>query len=429
MLTSRLSTTRRRGFIAPLTALLLVPLLGMLAFAIDIGYICVVQSDLQNAADAAALAGAEKLQPLYVEYYQANTSAAAQAAIIALATTNTHTFISPMYTAEQFSSYNMAGSKNITVPDSDVSFGFTDAQGNYTPYSTGSAFPNTITVITRRDNTANGPLPLFFGRLFGVGNEYLTATASATIYAGEISSMTPIPGVDSHILPVTLDYYEWLAFRATGISPDGTFQTRTNPEGVTVPEIQVYPDPKQAPGQFSLLDIGPPQNNVPAFRTWIDNGATPNDISYLNTTKDINGYLMLPPVPAATGTTGPDASPISPTNSREWKGGPGLKSTLLTNFQNEMWKPNLLPLFIPVSVTPYQAAQGQGQGSYYAIVGFVGVRISQAEGNGNNMNISVQPYGDIWSNTIIANAKPAGTQLTSVYGGTMTTFISAKLTK
>jgi uncharacterized membrane protein len=40
--------------------------MGMLSFSIDLGYIALVKTDLQTAADAAALAGAEKLQQLYV---------------------------------------------------------------------------------------------------------------------------------------------------------------------------------------------------------------------------------------------------------------------------------------------------------------------------------------------------------------------------
>jgi Flp pilus assembly protein TadG len=46
--------TRRRGATIPLFAILLVPLMGMLAFSIDIGWIALVKTDLQTAADAAA---------------------------------------------------------------------------------------------------------------------------------------------------------------------------------------------------------------------------------------------------------------------------------------------------------------------------------------------------------------------------------------
>jgi len=60
---------KRRGAVAPLTALLLIPILGMVFFSVDIGYIALTSMELQNAADAAALAAAEQLQPYYVQYY------------------------------------------------------------------------------------------------------------------------------------------------------------------------------------------------------------------------------------------------------------------------------------------------------------------------------------------------------------------------
>ena len=52
---------RERGQILPLAALMLVVLLGIGAFAIDIGYAYYAKRQLQSAADAAALAGAQDL--------------------------------------------------------------------------------------------------------------------------------------------------------------------------------------------------------------------------------------------------------------------------------------------------------------------------------------------------------------------------------
>lgn len=54
----RTPVTRRRGIVAVLSGLLLVFLLGMVAFAIDVGYMFVADAQLQNAADSAALAAA-----------------------------------------------------------------------------------------------------------------------------------------------------------------------------------------------------------------------------------------------------------------------------------------------------------------------------------------------------------------------------------
>src|SRR5207253_8247167 len=294
------NTHRRRGAMIPLFAVLLIPLLAMLAFSIDAGWMVLTRTDLQNTADAAALAGAERLQEMWVQYYSPGQPA--QATILTDALTNSGPD-SPMGTAEKFAVLNKAGGVNITLLDRDVTFGFTDAQGNYTsPYLGG--FPNTIQVIVRRDGVANGPLGLFFARIFGMSSIDITATARATIYSGTVTSLKAIPGVNAHILPVALDYKIWDSFYATGQSPDGVIHYNTTNAD---PQLHVYPYPGNAPGSFGLLDVGPPANNVPAFRNWIDDGETPNDINYL-----VNNNLV----------------PVSLAAPKQWKCGPGLKSTL-----------------------------------------------------------------------------------------------------
>jgi Flp pilus assembly protein TadG len=400
--------TRRKAAIVPLFALLLIPLLAMLAFSIDAGYMVLVKTDLQNSADAAALAGAEKMQSLYVQYNMPGQLK--QSAILLAATTNTTG--SPMATAEQFSHYNTAGNVQLTLLDQDVHFGFTDANGNYT--TTYNGFPNTIEVTVRRDNVANGPLPLLFGPVLGVSNASLQATARATIYSGTVNTLQSITGVGAHILPIALDYKVWDQFYATGLSPDGTIHNNvTNGD----PELHVYPTPGNAPGNFGLLDVGPPQNNAPAFRKWIDDGETPNDINYLLT----NSLL-----------------PVSLGAPKSWKCGPGLKSTLESDFQSQMWQPNLIPLFqavqypSPSNNNTYIGASGQGQNATYAIVGFVGVTISNASGSGNGMDISLQPMAVVDPTAVIQSMLPAGTQTSPLTPSlatttTITTFGSAKL--
>ena len=53
---------------APLVAVLMVVLLGMVAFAVDVGWMGIAQAELQNAADAAALAGAGQLMDPCVQF-------------------------------------------------------------------------------------------------------------------------------------------------------------------------------------------------------------------------------------------------------------------------------------------------------------------------------------------------------------------------
>jgi Flp pilus assembly protein TadG len=384
-----------------MTVVLLIPLVGMLAFSVDIGYMILVRAELQNAADAAALAGAEKLQDLYVNYYMPLQPQRAQ--IYNTATNNTGVWSSPKYAAKKYATYNKAGNVAITVPDADISFSYKDADGNTLAPAYPERFPNTITVVARRDNTANTPLSLFFGQVFNKNTVNLTATASATIYAGEATSITPIPGVNAHILPVALDINIWKQFLLNGTSGDGTVHYDDN----GVAQLFVYPNPGNAPGSFGLIDVGLPANNVPAFREWIDDGQTPNDIQYL-----LDNNML----------------PVSTTNGKWWKCGPGMKSTLVDNFAGVMGQPNLIPLFEPVSTSPYQAAQGSGSNAQYKVVGFVGVTVSQADGHGNSMDISVQPMAVVDPTIVITNPKPAAPPANPTLGSLTTTFISAKLT-
>jgi Flp pilus assembly protein TadG len=94
-------TQRRRGAVAILVALLLIPLLAMVAFAVDIAWIALTKADLQNAADSAALAGAGQLMDSYVKYYLPGQTQ--KSTILSTAQTN----------AKNYASYNAAGGGSI----------------------------------------------------------------------------------------------------------------------------------------------------------------------------------------------------------------------------------------------------------------------------------------------------------------------------
>ena len=141
---------------------------------------------------------------------------------------------------------------------------------------------------------------MFFAQIFGITSTNLTATASATIYAGDVSSLQVIPGVNAHILPVALDVNVWKNYAKGNLSsPWLSGNTSNGPNGN--PQLQVYPFGTNTPGSFGLLDIGVPSNNAPAFRNWIDDGSTPNDISYLLD----NNLLPVSPSPRAVESAAP----------------------------------------------------------------------------------------------------------------------------
>src|SRR6478752_2112465 len=74
-------TRAERGQILPIVALALVVMLGVSAFAIDVGFAYYAKRQLQTATDAAALAGAQDLPNVAVafktadEYAKDNTPA------------------------------------------------------------------------------------------------------------------------------------------------------------------------------------------------------------------------------------------------------------------------------------------------------------------------------------------------------------------
>ena len=195
----------------------------------------------------------------------------------------------------------------------------------------------------------------------------LTATSTAVVYTtGSITGFNSSLGINGLMLPVALDVNNWNTFLSSGISPDGT--THLGPNGQ--PQLQVYPAPGNSPGNFGLLSTGAPASDTPSYRRWIDNGEGPSDMQYLE-----NNNLM----------------PVSPSSPGQWSGGPGMKSTLQSNFAGIMGQPRLIPVFQPVSTSPYQ---GENNNGTYNIIGFIEAwesRSRKPDGRGSNMNvISVQ---------------------------------------
>jgi Flp pilus assembly protein TadG len=386
----------------PVMAVLMIFLVGLMAFALDIGWMVMAQSELQNCADAAALAGAGQLMDGYVQYNLPGQTQ--KAAILANSESQASTY------AKNFASYNTAGgSGNLVLLDSDVEFGFTDASLKYT--APAPAFPNTVKVTLRRDSTANNPLGLFFGQLLGMPSVNLQASAAATIYTGNVIDFASNLG-NPGILPMTLDVNAWNNYLATGLSSDGLL----HPVSLTnlTPQMQVYPSPLLAPGNFGLLSLDDSSNSDSAVAGWIANGLPAGDVATLHT----SGLLPLK---------------VPNPNLWTWKGDPGFKASDVNDLT--VGTTFLLPLFKPVSTSPYQAttkdpggssgSAGVGQNSYYDIVQFVGVKITEVD---NSTAVFIQPYG-VYDRTILLDPTtlaPAGAGTSTTL---QTTFALPKLTQ
>lgn len=163
---TRLTSMRRnrRAGILVLSALLMVVMLGMVAFALDTGYMVLVRTQLQVAADAAAMAGAAVMND---------------------------TRSTMVAEAQRFAGYQKAGGKTVDLKDADIQYGTWDATSRtFTPSSTPS---NAIKVTARRDASTGGNL-LFFGRIFGINNFNVQASAVAMANPRDIAFVVDLSG-------------------------------------------------------------------------------------------------------------------------------------------------------------------------------------------------------------------------------------------
>ena len=128
---------------------MLLALLGIVAFAIDLGYLANSQSELQRSADAAALAGCSQL------VYQGTPGTPVDmTAGVAASTT----------VAGQYAGLNTVCNAAPTLGGTDVTVGYIANPLAKGP-SVVSASPNAcnaVQVTVRRTTAENGQVPTFF---------------------------------------------------------------------------------------------------------------------------------------------------------------------------------------------------------------------------------------------------------------------------
>jgi Flp pilus assembly protein TadG len=167
-LLERLRNTR--GTVSVVVALMLLALIGFGSLAIDVGYMMVNRNELQNVADAAALASTRTLgaiyEPMTVEEqhdYVVNRTALVTA-------------------AQEVASNNFVkndAGNTITINGADVII------GQWNPISRTlvptSLKPDAVRVTVRKDSVANGPVSTFLAGVLGIGSIDVSATATASL--------------------------------------------------------------------------------------------------------------------------------------------------------------------------------------------------------------------------------------------------------
>ena len=143
----------RRGAIMPLAAFLMVVVVGMVAFALDFGRMMVARTQLQCAADAAAIAGAMTLS---------SGTAAAQTAAINCGQAN-----------------NVAGSAVVITGSQDVVMGNWSKSTLTFTASSGTQTSNAVKVTCCLSQSRSNALTMTFAQIFSTASVNVSATAIA----------------------------------------------------------------------------------------------------------------------------------------------------------------------------------------------------------------------------------------------------------
>jgi len=150
----------------------LVSLIALASLAIDVGVLWSARTQLQNASDAAALAGAMNL----IDTDGPSVTAAnAKTAAVEVAAQNC-----------------AIDTPSLMLNEADVSIGGWDLETSTFDAGVDLTDPDAVSAVsvrTRLDGAANGPVPAIFSRV--LGRQSFSVTADATAYLGYAGSVGP----------------------------------------------------------------------------------------------------------------------------------------------------------------------------------------------------------------------------------------------
>src|SRR5262245_25715895 len=232
-----------RGAVEVTVAIVLVVLLSFGALALDISNAMIARNELQNIADASALAGARQLGVIY-------------AALPTGTPYNTYVLSDPSAVVTAVTTVgvaNQARQVSIAINPADITIGvWNSVSRTLTPGNVGATG---VRVTARRDGGANGPVATWLAGLMGINSMNVVATATAAV----TGTGTLLPGEANS--PFGLDE---LIFN--------------NPAYCGMP-IQFYPtnNPPAGCAGWHTFDQNPPNANTGRN---IIQGLTPNPPSY-----------------------------------------------------------------------------------------------------------------------------------------------------
>jgi hypothetical protein len=357
---------QRKGATIIFAVIMMGVLVGMLAFAIDIGYLATSRAEAQRTTDAAALAGAWQL-------------------LDGLADSQTEEILSSKVrdSAMTMVALNKVcnQSPNVTFGGNagDIQVGYLSSLGASAPLSNNPNYPyRGVRVQLRKSEEINGQIPLFFARIFGQKGKDLTVESTAVMATQVKGFATPtVGGGNIELLPFALDERTWNNMQLNAVDnyrfdPESG---RVIPGSDGVPEVNLYPQGTGSPGNRGTVDIGGQNNSTNDIARQILHGISAEDLAALGKplVLDSSGTMTL------NGDTGISA---------------GVKDELASIVGQK----RIIPIFSSVS--------GNGNNASYNIVAWVGIRILDVRLTGamKSKYVYVQPAGVIARNIIPGDA-------------------------
>jgi hypothetical protein len=222
-----------RGVSAVIVAIVLTLLIGLAALAIDVGYLYATKNELQDVADAAALAGAGLLGEIYGNYIPSGDAGSYNVATLNYYTDDaeSYDYKSIENIAAEVALKNKAGGVNITIQTGtsfnggDIIIGKWPEGGPIDPtqYS-----PDAVEVTVRRDAGLNGKVATFFARI--LWSEFDSVTITATATAALRGKLEAAPGELELPIGVSRHWENLHDNGAGGCGEEIAFSPTTNPD-------------------------------------------------------------------------------------------------------------------------------------------------------------------------------------------------------
>jgi len=346
----------RTGSVLILTSVMLIVLVGVMAFALDFASVHASKAEMRRSADSAAMAACWQL-------YQEKVNASPEPIALdqVFETANRYAFENPIGKQGPRLSRDTAdvrvGYVNwLSRPEADLDL------YDYNLF-------NAVEVTVRRTAQSNGELPLNFARIFGIYSQRMEVTARAGLATSINGFELDDPNDKLNLMPFAVDEETWnLALSNVGEDNyshhadygDDAQSITSGTDGQV--ELTLYPGVTGSQANRGTVDLGGGENSTDRVSRQILEGVSKQDLEAFGRPLKIgdDGRLMM-------------------------GGDPGISAGFKEELASVIGKQRMIMV--------YSEMDGDGNNGAYTIVKFVGVRVMDVDltSNKKRRHLTVQP--------------------------------------